>query len=518
MFARKTGADFRDQTLAVGARADLQREVLEFEHNPGRLAVDEGLSPAKVAGPMKPPIARRAASLGRFRRVAITTGAILLILIVGGYLGGKAWVAGYLRSDAFRQFVAAKLGETLRAEANVSPFSFNGLTFYSDGLEARGFEDASFASAQLGQVRAELSLRRFFEKVWQIEQLEVQRLTVRLAGTRLARPPRTRIPEEARQRSTLAGWLPNRVEVGGAVLQEFNVEWGDLPSSAGALRGMQLRAAPAGQGWDLTGQGGQLVSVGFPPLEAGTVKMHQREQSLLINSAEFRQGAIGRMDATGEIHFGERVDLRVQLAGIDLTPFLQGDWRARVHGKAAGEVRVQSPLPAINPPLLSGSLRLEEGYLEALPVLEQIDRFTGSHDFRRITLTRASGDFVRDLTQLRVTNFVAESQGLLRLEGSFTISAGELDGTFQVGVAPSRLQWLPGSQGRVFTETRGGYVWTPMRLTGPVNAPKEDLSPRLLAAAKDAAVEKVETTARDAVRTGKDAAKSALDFVLPLFK
>ena len=90
-----------------------------------------------------------------------------------------------------------------------------------------------------------------------------------------------------------------------------------------------------------------------------------------------------------------------------------------------------------------------------------------------------------------------------------------IDGTFQVGVTPGSLQWLPGSQAKVFTESRGGYVWAPMRLTGPANKPNEDLSKRLIAAAQGAAIEAVQDAAGQAVKTGKDALKGALDLLLP---
>jgi hypothetical protein len=93
-----------------------------------------------------------------------------------------------------------------------------------------------------------------------------------------------------------------------------------------------------------------------------------------------------------------------------------------------------------------------------------------------------------------------------------------IDGTFQVGVTPASLQWLPGSQERVFTQQRGGYVWTPMRVTGPARKPQEDLSPRLIAAAQRAVIEGVESTVRDTIKSGKDAAKGALDLLMPLFK
>jgi hypothetical protein len=57
-----------------------------------------------------------------------------------------------------------------------------------------------------------------------------------------------------------------------------------------------------------------------------------------------------------------------------------------------------------------------------------------------------------------------------------------------------------------------------MRLTGPANKPTEDLSPRLIAAAQGAVIEGVQNAADQAVKTGKDAVKSALDLLLPAAK
>ena len=85
-----------------------------------------------------------------------------------------------------------------------------------------------------------------------------------------------------------------------------------------------------------------------------------------------------------------------------------------------------------------------------------------------------------------------------------------MDGTFQVGVTPGSLQWLPGSQGKVFTASRDGYLWTSMRLTGPVDSPTEDLTPRLVAAAQGAIIEGVEKTVKDPVGTVLDTVKSLL--------
>jgi hypothetical protein len=95
----------------------------------------------------------------------------------------------------------------------------------------------------------------------------------------------------------------------------------------------------------------------------------------------------------------------------------------------------------------------------------------------------------------------------MRIEGAFTVVGGQIDGTFQVGVTPSSLQWLPGSQERVFTVARAGYLWTPMRLTGAIEHPSEDLTPRLAAAASGAIIRNVEGTVRET-------AKGVLDLLL----
>ena len=169
-------------------------------------------------------------------------------------------------------------------------------------------------------------------------------------------------------------------------------------------------------------------------------------------------------------------------------------------------------------PQIKGSLRLTNGELTALPVLDQIAIFTRTQQFRRLTLTNASSDFEQNGARLSFTKFIAESRRTDPLEGMFTIENGQLDGVFQVGVTPASLQWLPGSQAKVFTESRGGYLWAPMRLIGPVNKPTDDLTPRLAAAVQGAVIEGAQNAAGEVIKTGKDAVKGALDLLLPGMK
>ncbi len=440
---------------------------------------------------------------------------VLFILLVVGFFVGKAAVDSYLRSDSFRQFIAKKAGDTMHAEVELGPLSFAGSTIFSDGFQAKGGPDAAFSELQIEQIRTEIGLRRFFERVWQVEQLDVQRVRLDLEGPRVDRPmePAPSPLSAPKTEHTNNGWLPNRVEIGKATVHDTQLTWKD-----GGLRGTAFEIELRDGSWQIAGQGGRITHSKLPPLDVDNLHLRYRAPSLFINSSELRQQGGGSLQATGEIDFTRQMDLQLTLVNIAITPYLSDDWRVRTKGNLSGEVKVKSALPTRGGPQISGTVRLTQGELTALPVLDEIATFTRTQQFRRLNLNNASGDFTQDDSGLSVKNFIAESDGLIRVEGAFTVANGIIDGTFQVGVTPSSLQWLPGSQGKVFTESRGGYVWAPMRLTGPASKPHEDLSPRLIAAAQGAVIEGVQNAADQAVKTGKDAVKSALDLLLPATK
>jgi hypothetical protein len=466
-------------------------------------------------------IARASHASASGRRVLRLVLWILLGLCVAAivaFVAGREWIERYLRSDRFRQFVSQRTSQTLKADGAFAPFKVVGTSFYSDEYAARGGPEAWFSEMRIDQVRADVSARRFFEKVWQIDRVSAQRVDIVLGGARVPLPPAP--PASATQRTggKTRGWLPNRVEIENAQILETNLSWGDRAENAGSIRGTSLTIRPREEGWDFAGSGGHLVHANLPPLEVSNLQLRYREPTLFVQSAAFRQGATGSVNVNGEVRFQDACELGAQFSGISITPLLAEDWRLRLRGDLAGDLTIRVGLPARAPPLIAGKVTLEQGVLEALPVLDQIALFTRTQQFRRLVLSKVTGDVRQQGDVIEVQNFVGESQGLLRIEGNFSVKAGMIDGTFQVGVTPASLQWLPGSQERVFTQQRGGYVWTPMRVTGPARKPQEDLSPRLIAAAQRAVIEGVESTVRDTIKSGKDAAKGALDLLMPLFK
>lgn len=69
------------------------------------------------------------------------------------------------------------------------------------------------------------------------------------------------------------------------------------------------------------------------------------------------------------------------------------------------------------------------------------------------------------------------------MEGSLSIRGETLDGVFRLGLAPGTLANIPGAETDVFLPGERGLLWTPLRITGTLDDPKEDLTDRLIAAA-----------------------------------
>ena len=159
-----------------------------------------------------------------------------------------------------------------------------------------------------------------------------------------------------------------------------------------------------------------------------------------------------------------------------------------------------------------GHIELQDGRLEALPLLDELAVFTATERFRQTALQRGQADFVWTPGGVTVSGLLVESAGLLRIEGGFTVRGDQMDGTFQVGVARGSLRWIAGVGARVFDQPeRDGYVWTTAHLHGPVRHPSEDLrpSPRLVAAAQQEVIDK----AKQGTGAVLDTASSLLDLL-----
>jgi hypothetical protein len=430
-------------------------------------------------------------------RLAVWLLPALAVLLIAGFIAFRIWFNAYLKSDAFRGLIGGITAKQLKATGEYLPFSFADNAIYSDGFRAHGTSQASFSDLTADQIRAKINLGGLWHHAWEIDEITLQRLQVSMGHTTGAQPAAhpEQIPQESYAVPSLPKfkWLPDHVDLRKVIVQEADLSWGENTPQSGSINNALVTITPDGEAWKILCESGTISQKGCPDLTIDQANLRYQQPTLFITDAAMHYSSDSSVDVSGEVTFDKDFDVQTKLNNISITPFLRPDWRAKLKGNVSGDVRIRAALPLYAEPRIDGTLSLAKGELEALPVLDEIATFTSTERFRRVSLSKVSAKFTYENQKVTVTDLIAESEGLIRIEGGFVVENGLIDGTFQVGITPSSLQWLPSAlQSRVFSASHDGYVWTTMRLTGPVDHPSEDLSKRLLTAAGGAVMDTIQ--------------------------
>ncbi len=448
---------------------------------------------------------------------------VALVCLLVAIVGVRSWLDRFLRSDDFRRFLDRKASAALQAEAHIEPLHWESSELYAAGIDVRGSPSGPLTAFNADQVRAAFDLNALWHRVWRIETLDVERITAEL-GSNSARktsssPPRSdQVSAPGADRSFLTSFLPNRMDIGTLRVADLTLKWTDAQSKqTGQLENTRLSARMLGgnvKTWEAEGKGGMLSQAGLPAVSMDDFALKSTEDTLFVTRAGGYPKCGGNLELSGkQILSGTRdLDLVLYLDAVPVEPFLPPDWRGRLHGKASGSVRVTGSPGNAESWQSTGHVDLRDGRLEALPVLDQLALFSSSSRYRQTVVQKGSIDFTWTPEVLTVRNLVLESDGLLRVEGDFTVRAGQIDGLFRVGVAISTVRWINQISAAIFDlPQRDGYAWTTMHLTGPVNNPHEDLTARLASSAEQAVIQK----AKQGTGAILDTASGLLDLLKP---
>jgi hypothetical protein len=119
-----------------------------------------------------------------------------------------------------------------------------------------------------------------------------------------------------------------------------------------------------------------------------------------------------------------------------------------------------------------------------LPFLEKLASITGKKSIASLELSECSAAMAWNSPRIEIKNIAVEDKRKFRIEGALSIREKSLEGAIQLGVAPEYLEWLPHAE-EVFPKERAGYLWTTVHLSGTIDKPEQDLSPRVVEALKE---------------------------------
>lgn len=440
-------------------------------------------------------------------------------LLIGFFLSAYLFINSYLKSKDFHRSISQKTSDLLNVDGDYLPLQWNGENIYSDGFAGIGRADGLFTQLRANHIQCHLNLRSLLKRTLQIDELEVQYLEATLSNSSPSLSTHNQTlklkPIETSHSGNLFSWSPKFFNLRKMTFKETDLLWND-DQYPGAIRHLQLTITPeASSLWKIEGINGELIQKGLPTLKIESLKLSYHQAQLFITQGRLQLPDEGTLDVSGDIGFTERstVNLQTNFKGIRSNLLLPENWRARLTGNLSGNFKLKGDLNGRELLSAEGSMHLTNGKLEALPILDQIALFTHTEQFRQIILQKSSADISWNKSELNIDHLLLESEGLLRIEGDgrCKIVNGMVDGNFQVGIIPSSLRWLPGAQSKVFTTQREGYLWTNLHLSGPVDHPNEDLSPRLIAAAQAEIIDSIKTNA-------EKVSKGAIDLLKPFLQ
>lgn len=423
------------------------------------------------------------------------------------------WLNSYLKSDEFRSLVSTETSKVLHLEGEYLPFHWSGFSVHSDGYDGKGDDEQSVHSVRADQIRADLNLRPILKGVWSLPRIDIQSMQIELqapSASAVATPSSSITTTPAPSKNFFTRLLPTRVDIDTINIASLNISAPSGPPVT--LRDLQVVLTQEGNGWNIDGVNGKLRHPDWPNFTVQHARLRSAPDQLFLTQVTLQMADNGLIDVSGDVNTAgtSTIHLLTDVKHAPITAFLAGDWRARIVGNLNGPVRWSGDLHGPVPVQAEGALKLLEGRIEALPFLNQIATLTKTEEFRSLKLHKASADFtwVQQTGRLEVTNLLLESEGLVRVQGKFVIEKETIDGHFSIGTVPSVLKYVPGAESQVFTEKHDGYIWAPLNLTGPVQSPADDLTPKL----KAAAINSIGDTATQGLQNVIDAAKSLLPF------
>lgn len=411
---------------------------------------------------------------------------VIGLLVVAGVTIGSGYLMlrSYLHSDGFRKFLSGEVSRAANVKGEFAPFRWDGLAVDTSAFEATG--DGPLAILRADGLHTEIGFGGVRRGVWELKGTSVGRLDVAVDTTRKPDtevPPEVKVPVTKKERPR--PWYPSEVEVGGVEVRDLNVSATLREGKVVSANNLWVKVEPEGGKKNYRAEitGGELRLPGdfLPGIRLETVKARIQEESFFITRANASVWGNGQLEMTGEGDLERKTyAFEGTATNVSCEHLLNDNWAKRVTGQVSSDFVVESRSGQAQ---ARGSLKVDNAVLTALPILDALAAYADTRRFRVLTLNEATADWRWKDGEITLSNLILSSDGLVRLEGNLVIRDKELDGSFRLGIAPGTLASIPGAETDVFLPGEKGLLWTDLRITGTTDDLKEDLTPRLVAAA-----------------------------------
>jgi len=416
---------------------------------------------------------------------------VLAVLVMGG---GYLWLRSWLHSGEFREMLAAEAGKAMEVDADFGPFRWDGTQMATESFDARG--DGLVRSIEARGLELDIGLGKARRGIVELREGRINQLAVAIdvadGGADPGSAPLAVEPAPCSDVAPVSGgeawyhrFLPDEVRLEGLEIGHSSLRVGldagelDFSGTRWSIEPEETRGA-----YRALARDGRIAFPWerVPEMDLLDARLVYRDGTIFLTEAQLGLYRRGRLRLVGEASLeGGPFSFDGELRDVGAHEILPEDWRQRIEGGVEGEFGISNRRGGVT---VNGTTRLLNGVLTGLPVLDALGAYGGNPRFRRLALNEAEVDFSWEDGVLRLTRIALASEGLMQLTGTLTVDREErLDGRFRLGLTPGTLAIIPGAETKVFLPGERGLLWAPVRITGTLDDPREDLSNRLIAAA-----------------------------------
>jgi hypothetical protein len=414
------------------------------------------------------------------RKVIIWVAAIAILFLIAAGAGTAVFYSPlltyYIESNAFRQAMEAETAKGLHfPESHYAPIRRTSVfTAQSEGFEARDGMKAMKSLDGCG-IRATFDPLGVFLRQWRFTDVRVQSGDVEIQIYKAN-------PEAVEPKPWFAIFLPNRVYMKRIESEEANITWQFRGEQAGFF-GTDLLITPHGPDFEYVATNGKLKMALLPELDLRRAHLLITKTLLTIYDIDLTSNLESAESIHAQAYAGigkdRSVDLRANFSQVKIRSWLPAQWRDHLTGSAFGDLHWAGKEPKLENSSVEGSLRVSNGRIDNLPVLEKLAELAQKKSFEHLELTDCSLTFGWQYPKIDINNIAIEETGKFRIEGEISIERRRLRGVIKLGLTREYLDWLPNPE-EVFSRKKSGYLWTNVRLFGTIDQPQQDLSPRII--------------------------------------
>lgn len=476
------------------------------------------------------PVRKVLGYLGRLVVVIVIPLVIYLVLL-----------GSHVKSKEFNQMISDGIATVLNADkvtAHGGFWEFDGILALKS-MKATGSSGAFFEQLEAQGIATRVPMPMVFRREWILPRVSIEDLSISLRSGGVGQVPlyelkadpddEVRLPSlppaiDSAPKTGARGLPPTKVlRAGYGVSPDFkalrinavqtshlNVTWGSSPATVGGVTGMQTDLARTSAGWVISGNGGQFRQGWLDGMKVEKLAVTIAPGKAVMDEVRLSHAGGGKAGITGSMTLGELpvLDAELKLEEVRLQDLVAVSAGSIFTAMASGTVKLSGSVNRSSGIRMEGTLDLQSGRLNTLPVFDALSQITKEDQFRRLSLQSGTLTFSTSGSEehggliVEIKAFEWACGPMVRLKGNYRQEQireignpdgklpGErmkIEGLLQIGMPAMVLAKIkPAVAARYFKSGADGWSWLDVAIDGPVTGNlSRELAAELLKAVAD---------------------------------